>query len=358
MTRVILGFSLLLLALLLAVKLIYGGGKQFPDRNAPPVAQAPALEPLLSYPEPIGSLAADDDESLFFAVHPGARPIGNKLLRWRDGVAMPFPDRASQQQRFNAIAAITLDRQNRLWVIDHGLLGRSPPVVYAFDASDGTLRYEIALDSSIVPFGATLQSIAVSADGTHAFIADSSWLRKNPALIVLDVAAASATRILEDHPALSSQGWQPRNADGALQLFGGLVSVLPGVDALHLSDDGDWLYLSAMSHDGLYRVPANEVREGVETGIERYSDKPLNSDLLPKDGRIYLTDVEHNRLMVVDARRRLRTLLSSDTLRWPSALAAGDEWIYVADSALPSSLLKPADTIESLAPFGIYRIRL
>jgi sugar lactone lactonase YvrE len=73
---------------------------------------------------------------------------------------------------------------------------------------------------------------------------------------------------------------------------------------------------------------------------------------------VYVTDIEHNAIFVIDEEREPRTLLRSERIRWPDALSFGpDGWLYVADSALHHVVLQPQENIEANSPYRIFRFR-
>ena len=357
MARVLFGFLTLFALLALGVWLKFGGGNRYGDVNTAARLDADAIERVFRYDQPIGDLAFSADDTLFFSIHPAAQTNDNQVLRLSDGLATPFPDRSSQQQLFDTVAGLTIDNQDRLWVIDHGRFGFGQPRLMAFDVADGSIAFDLPFNADLAPKGSLLQDVAVSVDGQFAFVADTSLWRESPALLVVDLVNGNAQRLLVDHPALSSQQWQIHNPDGDLTFLGGLLSLMPGVDALSVSPDGQWLYLAAMSHDGVFRISLDEAASG-SIRPERYGDKPLTDAIVAAPGgRIYLTDIEHTAILELDGRRRLSTLVQTDQLRWPSALALdsnGD--LYIADAAVPLVLKPPLQ--GDPAPFSIYRLTL
>ncbi|MEO0574218.1 MAG: L-dopachrome tautomerase-related protein [Pseudomonadota bacterium] len=366
MTRVLLGFAAVFAVLLLAIRLIYGGGVSYIDVNTAPLLQPDQLDIAFSSELPIGNVASAADGTLFFTIHPDAKPAGNKLLRIVDGIALPFPDGASQQNIFNTPLGLTLDAFNRLWVIDHGNHATQGARLLAIDLANGDIVHDHTFSQDIAPTGSMLQDLAVSDDGQTVFIADVSIIRRKPALIVYDTTTSAARRVLEGVVATSSQDYRINNSYRRMVFLGGLFSLMPGLDGLALSQDGEWLYLAAMSNDGLYRVPAAAAADAtvhpnqLAKRVERFGDKPL-SDGVTTDaaGNIYVTDVEHHSITRIDPRRRLQTVLRSPRIRWPDSVALdAANNLYVADSALPLYLLQSDSAIADNAPYHIFRIPL
>ena len=63
------------------------------------------------------------------------------LLEWVDGAPRPFPDETAQSM-FETPLGVVIDRQNRLWTIDHGTHGTGTPRLMAFDLAAGEVVLE------------------------------------------------------------------------------------------------------------------------------------------------------------------------------------------------------------------------
>lgn len=343
----------------------YGAGDPYPDLGSAPTFGDDLIETVLSYPEPIGNVAVSGDGRLFFTVHPESRPTGNKLLEWIDGAAEPFPNGTLQPHLFDTVLGVVIDRQNRLWTIDHGNHGFRQARLIAFDLATGELAHDHAFRPTIAPAGSMLQDLQVSADGNTVFIADASIWRKSPALIVYDVATRSARRVLESHPSVSAENYLIRTDARDMSYLGGIVSLKAGVDGLALDAANEWLYYGAINQSGLYRVPARDLLDPLlperqlANRVERFADKPMSDGMsTDRDGNIYITDVEHGAVCRVDAAGELETLIRSPRVRWADGLSFGpDGWLYVADSALQELILQSSDHIDRQGPYHIYRFQ-
>ena len=363
MKNILLFFVIIALLFTVVLWIRHGGGDPYPDLSTAPILNSGELEVVLSYPEPVGSVAVSRNGRLFFSVHPESRPTGNRLLEYVEGAAVPYPDLQSQLDLFDTVLGITIDRFDRLWTIDHGNHGLRSPRLLAIDLRDGMVLRDHPLDKTLAPPGSYLQDLQVSDDGSTVIIADTSVWRKTPAIIVYDVETAQARRVLEGHPSVASEPFVI-NSDGVLMsYFGGIVSMRGGVDGIALTSE--WLYFGALTGSGLYRVRLSDLRNEalpdsqLVSLVERYCDKPLSvgfsADL---ENNVYLTDVEHNAIFVVGEEREPRTLIRSPDLRWPEALSFGpDGWLYVADSALPDVIMQPAEHVDNQGPYRIFRFK-
>lgn len=353
----------LISAIVLRVR--YGGGQPYMDISTPPILDASGLEQVLTYPEPIGNVAVSPEGRIFFTVHPESRPRGNKLLEWVAGAAEPYPSGDVQPKLFDTILGIAIDRQNRLWTIDHGNHGFGTARLLAFDLESAALVHEHAFRAENAPAGSFLQDLQVSPDGVFVFIADASFWRKSPAIVVYDTRNRQARRVLESDESVSAENYLIQTAQRDMSFLGGLVSLKGGVDGIALDPGNEWLYYAAISQDDLYRVPVSALTDEtlpprqVAGRVEKYSGKPLSDGLsIDLDGNVYVTDVEHGAIFIVGPDRQPRTLLRSDRIRWADGLSFGpDGWLYLADSAIPDQVLQTREHIAAGAPYSIFRFQ-
>ena len=341
----------------------YGGGSAYPDLTTAPALDSKSLETVLAYAEPIGGVAVDRRGRIFFAVHPESRPRGNKLLEYVDGAAVPYPSGAAQQELFDTVQAIAIDRFDRLWTIDHGNHGLRRPRIIAIDLDSGKVLRDQSLDSDVAPPGSFLQDIEVSFDGRTIAIADASFWRKSPAIIIYDVESGQARRVLENHVSVSAESYLIHSQSQDMAFLGGMIAMRGGVNGLAFSTD--WLYFSAISGSGLFRVRLSDLRNAemptsqLGARVERYSDKPLSNGLtIDLNGNVYVTDIEHSAIFIIGAGHSPRTLIQSPALRWPNAMSFGpDGYIFVSDSALPELILQNREHIDANGPYRVFRFR-
>lgn len=341
----------------------YGGGSPYPDLSTAPALHSDSLEKVVEFAEPVGNVAVNRDGRLFFTVHPESRPVGNKLLEYVSGAAVPFPSGAAQTELFDTVLGVAIDRFNRLWTIDHGNHGLRPARIVAIDLNTNEVLRHQALSPEVAPAGSFLQDLQISVDGGTIVIADASFWRKSPAIIVYDVETGDARRVLESHASVSAENYVIRSRDRDMKFLGGIASLRGGIDGIAL--DHEWLYFGALSGSSLFRVKLSDLRNRklppaqLANRVERYSDKPLSDGLsVDLEGNIYITDIEHNSVFVVGEDRDLKTLIQSPDIRWPDALSFGPGgYLYIADSALPELILQSREHIEANGPYRIYRFR-
>jgi sugar lactone lactonase YvrE len=364
--RVLVWIALILVTVLvIAVRLRYGGGKSYRDVTGVPVLPDNHLETVVSYPEPIGNVTVGEDGRGFFTVHPESRPDGAKLLEFREGVAWPYPSAAIQAELFQTPLGVAIDRHHRLWIIDHGRHGFGTPRLVAIDLLTDTVVHDHCFDDIAAPRGSFLQDLQISPDGGAVFIADVSFWRKRPAIVIHDRASGSDRRVLEGHPSVGAQNWIITTPAKRMTFFGGLAAMKPGVDGIAVSPDGRWLAYGAMSHDTLYRVPTAALLDRsldakeVASKVEAIGPKPLSDGLSADlEGGIWITDVEHGAVLRLSPEGELQTWMKTSRIRWADALSFGPHgWLYLADSAIPEQVLRSKSHIGSQAQYFIFRFR-
>lgn len=361
------GLSLAILVTIVALILYsrYGGGEPYPDLSTKPLFGDEALETILAFPEPFGNVAASADGRVFFTVHPESGPTGPVLYEVRNGGAVPYPTRELSENHFVTALGLTIDQQNRLWVIDHGNHGFAGASLTAFDLATSEIVHEVTFGSDVGEWASFLNDLSVSPDGRYVYIADVSFFGKNPALVVYDMESGDAWRVLEDHPSVIAQDWIIENPVKTMTFFRGLIALKPGVDGIVVDAAGDYVYYGAMTHDGLYRVPTAVLHDRllssdvVATAVERVGGKPLSDGLsIDVAGNVYITDVEHGGVARMAPDGSLQTLIASERVRWADGISyGGDGYYYFTDSAIPDQMLQSRPHIEAAAPYYLYRFK-
>ncbi len=345
--------------------LAYGGGQAYDDVTGVSLLPPSALEEVVSFDRPIGNAAVSAGGRIFFTIHPESRPEGSKLYEWIEGVARPFPIEELQEQLFIAPLGVAIDRFNRLWVIDHGDHGFRQARLLAFDVASGELVHSHYFPDDVAPLGSMLQDLQVSPDGLYVYIADASFWRRDPALVVYDVQRGFGRRVLSGHESVRPKNYVVRTPERAMRFFFGVMDLRAGVDGLAVSEDGRWLAYGAMNSGVLYQVDTNALinaklsEEDVAAAVDTIGRKPLSDGMsADAEGGVLVTDVEHGAVLRVAADGALETIIKDGRVRWADSLSFGpDGNAYLADSALPHVLLRSSDHMAEAGPYKIYRFK-
>lgn len=341
------------------------------DRSQTPVMDAGQAELVADLPKPPGNIAVSYDHRIFFSFHPEADPE-IRVAELVKGRPVAFPDSGFQQKRpdqpfFDTVLSLRVDARNRLWTLDHGDFGRGRPRLLAFDIQTGELVHQFDFPSAVAGFGSFLNDFQITADGDTIFIADTGApvpvIGGDPAIIVYDVAGKTARRVLEDHASVRAADHVVRVGEEDLSLLGMPIRI--AVDSIALDREGKWLYYGAVNGETLYRVATehlmNPSLSGEELGalVEAYAPKTM-SDGLTSDlgGNIYLSDMEHSAVHIINSDRQLLTLLKDPRFRWPDGFGFGpDGWLYFTCSDLMNVIGKSDAHIAANAPYQIFRFK-
>lgn len=368
--RLLISLLAIVLLLLVFVYARYGGGKTFQDLSSSPKLPQEALEVYCQYDEPIGNVAASRDTSyptrVFMTVHPESRPEHYKVLEITGGKPKPFPDEASQKTLFETVLGLYIDNQNRLWTIDHGNHGTGAVRLLAFDLATSQIVQDYTFPKEIAELGSFFNDLTVTPDGKYVLVADVSFWRKSPSLVVFDVANRRSRSLLDGHPSVSNQGYVPVTPAKKMRFFGGLADLMPGIDGLDVDWKGEYVYWAPMSHEGLFRLSLAAATnfdlpsDAIAAQVERVGGKPLSDGIrLTPDGTVFVTDVEHQGIYAIEPKGRGYTLLKDARIRWADGLSLGsDGYWYLADSDIPDQMLQSKEHMAENKPYYVFRFKL
>ena len=368
--RALAGLVLLLVAALGWLKLQHGGGVPYAGVATTTPSPAPAVETVVSMDLPPGNVAVSADGRIFVNVHPfaqAARFGAPTLLELVDGRLQPYPSPAAQAG-FQGVFGMTVDRRQRLWLIEPAGLDHERTRLSAYDLAGNARVFEHVFEPGVLRFA---QDLRVTPDGSHVVLADTGLFKfTKPALAVFDLASRRLVTRLAEHPSTAPQDLVTRTPFGPHRLAYGLVSFVVGVDGIEISPDGRWVYYAAMNHARLHRVPfaaladAGVAEAQLAAQVEDLGPKPLSDGItLDAQGRVILTDIENGGLVRREADGRLVALVKDPKVIWADGVvAAPDGSLLFTDSAIPAyidPLARPpeAERLAAGRPYRLLRVR-
>ena len=367
--RVLLFGLVTLACIAIGLRLSLGGGQRLADRSTPPVMTFDTVEKVADLDFPPGNIAVAADGRIFVTLHPDGRPP-RQVVELVDGRPVPFPDEEFQHESdrvpwFQSVLALRIDRQGRLWTLDFARFGRGTPRILAFDIAGRRLVHEYAFPGSVAGLGSMLNDFQVDAAGRYIFIAETSPVLQQPAIIVYDTTTRTSRRVLDGHPSVLAEKLYIEVGERRMMLPGGILPLRIAVDSIALSRDGAWLYYGAVNASRLYRVRTADLVDGsleaaeLEARVEAFADKTLTDGLTSDDaGNLYLSDMEHSAIHRLAPDGSLETLLADERLRWPDGFSFGpDGYLYVTCSALQDVLFRSDEDVRRHSPYQVWRFR-
>lgn len=350
---------------LLWLKLVHGGGSPYPGVATKPLVPASALETVATMDYPPGNVAVSSNGRIFVNYHPFAKAerFGPTMFEVVNGNPVPWPSLQAQKD-WQGVFGMTVDRQNRLWLIEPAGLDHERTRLTAWNLTSNTKVFEHWFDKGVLPFA---QDLRVTADGTRVILADTGLFKfTRPAIAVFEPGTGRLLERLAQHSSTQAQDWTISSPFGPHKLGYGLVNFTVGVDGIELSNDGKWLYFGAMSHQRLYRVPVAALGDpSVDEAafanlVEDQGAKPLSDGItLDAAGRVILTDIEHGGLMRRLDNGQLETLVNDPKIVWADGVVrAPNGDLLFTDSAIPAYVDQFArpPSAERLAAHRPYRL--
>jgi sugar lactone lactonase YvrE len=353
------------------VKFEFGRGTLYPDIGSDNPEALSRLEKLIPLDYPPGNVAVAPDGRVYFNYHPIARAgrfSAATMFEWADGKITPFPSREMQKE-FQGSFGMTIDHQNRIWLIEPASLDFQHTRLWAFDL---TTRQRVAYFEFPGKEAQFAQDLRVTADGKYVLLAHTGILRFSaPKLIVYSVQDHSFRTALAEHPCTSPENWLMQTPFGVYRMGYGLVNVAAGLDGIEISPDQKWVYLAGMTNSHLCRVPLSAVVDttlapsDVAKRVEVLGPKPMSDGItVDTASRVILTDVERGGLMAFDPETKdIKTLVRSRDVIWADGVAAGPSGsLYFTDSVLSAYMGQfagpPAqDRLRAHRPYFIYRLK-
>lgn len=277
----------------------------------------------------------------------------------KNGRTVPYPnaeinrsDPNRAAQTLLAVQSVVVDPTGtRLWIVDTGNgfgdLREGGPKLVAVDLATNTVVKTIPIPLDVAIPGTYLNDVRFDLSRGRegmAFITDSGAT----GIITVDIATGRSWRRLHNHPSTRPEPAYMAVVEGRILLRDGKRFQV-GSDGIAMSPDGKWLYYSVLTGRHLFRVSVDALADPDRTDadvvrtIEDFGEKGGSADGLESDaqGRIYLTDFEHNSIHRRNADGSLETLAHDPRLLWPDTLSlAANGYLYVT-----------ANQIERQAPF-------
>lgn len=327
-------------------------------RSAPaPAGASPGYEVVAALDAAPGNITVGPDGTVVVSLHQFFQP-DVRVATVQDGALVPFDAGVD----LDAVLGVQFDPTGTLWLLDNGMRSGIDPRLIGVPPGGGAPRV-IEL-GAVAPEDAFFNDLAVDADRGWVYIADPAG-GPNAALVVVNLADASARRVLEGHESVT-----PENVDLLIdgqpverkRPDGSTVRPHIGVNPIALSHDGATLYFGPMHGTTMYRVPTKVLRDAsapdaIPGAVEVHAPKPICDGIsVDQAGNVYLGYLEKDAIAVLRPTGELEILARDPALSWIDAFAFGpDGLLYTVANQLHRVAPLNAGVDRTEPPFLVLR---
>ena len=316
----------------------------------------------------------------------------------RDGKAVAYPDEAMNQTTDThdvaadndyyaaslvSVQSVVVDPADRLWILDTGSPMFQPtkyggPKLVSVDLETNQVIKKILFPQNVALPTTYLNDVRFDLrrgkEGI-AYITDSAQNGPN-GIIVVDLASGESWRRLNDHPSTKAEDLQTflpivegrsflvkeQEENGHTKLAANM-----GSDGIAISATGEWLYYCPLASRKLFSVSTDALSDRsvddpyVSKTVKDEGDKGGASDGLESDaeGRIYVTNYEHNAIMCRNPNGEWETIVHDPRLLWPDTLSlASDGYLYVTANQLHRQARFQNGRDMRKKPYTLFRIKV
>jgi sugar lactone lactonase YvrE len=310
----------------------------------------------------------------------------------REGKAIAYPDEAMNQTdphdpaadagALVSVQSVVVDPADRLWILDTGSPMFQPtkyggPKLLCVDLKANQVIKKILFPQNVALPTTYLNDVRFDLQRGKegiAYITDSAQNGPN-GIIVVDLASGESWRRLNDHPSTKVEDLRTflpivegrpflvkQHEDGSTKLAANM-----GSDGIAISATGEWLYYCPLASRRLYSVSTEALSnrsvddEYVSRTVKDEGDKGGASDGLESDaeGRIYVTNYEHNSIMRRNPNGEWETTVHDPRLLWPDTLSlASDGYLYVTANQLHRQARFHNGSDMRKKPYTLFRIKV
>lgn len=285
--------------------------------------------------------------------------------------------RETQSQRIVSAQSVVIDPTgSTLWIVDTGSIQPLPisyggPKLIAIDLKTNQVSRTIMVEESVLEPGTYLNDVRfmmTKGAAGYAFITDSS---SNGGIIIVDLGTGKNWRRLgktrftmsdpDFYPVVESEILMLRERGKKAKRFN------VGSDGIAVSADGKTLYFRSLTSRHLYSISTASLinravnEQSLQAMVVDHGQAGGASDGLEADsqGRIYLTDYEHNAIHRYSGSiESVQTIVSGPEVIWPDSLSLADDgYLYFTANQLNRQQIFHNGTDRRVQPYMLFRIK-
>jgi len=336
------------------------------------LAVSATLQPVVAFPDQQATGIAVSKTGRIFVCFPDWSDGHTiSVAEVVDGKPRPYPNDewnrpGTPKDHFVCVQSVQVDESDSLWILDpaapkFGQIIKGGPKLLKVDLVKNEVVQTIPFGEAIAPKKSYLNDVRVDTKTQTAYLTDSGL----GAIVVVDLTTGKARRVLEDHPATKAE------KDFKLQVKGRELLGEDGrpprinADGIALDHLNGLLYFHALTGHTLYRIKTDDLRNRrltrseLAAKVETVTETPApDGMIMGPDGRLYLTDVEHGAVQVLDLKEnRLGTVVGDERLSWPDSLAWGpDDGLFVTTSQIQTMPRFNGGKDIRTTPYHVYKI--
>ncbi|MDD7442672.1 MAG: L-dopachrome tautomerase-related protein [Sutterellaceae bacterium] len=261
----------------------------------------------------------------------------------RAGAPQPFPSR-DVNESFTNVNGVQMDSRNHLWVLDSGKLLDKPidsgsAKLVEIDVQTRSVVGTYPIPPRLLLPESSPADFRIDPDGRYAYVSDGGAA----GLIVMDLKEGEAWLGL-DRTVPQTRA----NASFIACTHGNYRPLMPHLNGITLSDDNTLLYFTPLIATRIWSIPTRILKDRKLSSRQRTREiRTVTSEIFPsagmveRKGQIYLGDVRHNRLAVLDAATGKVTFPSIPSpIRFADDFVTdftGDIWFTDSQESIPVS---------------------
>src|SRR6266403_2235713 len=280
---------------------------------------------------------------------------------------------AAPSTHFLSAQSVYVDSSDTLWVLDVGKL-------VAIDLTTNAVKRTIVVPDSLITKGTSINDVrfdqARGAAG-FAYIPDSSAAAGSGGIVV-DLSTGNAVRRLANDPTVLPDPAFRATVEGKPFVIQATVDAAPSLvstacDGIAVSADGKLVYYCPIASRNLYSVDAAVLTDftqsdaAVAATIKNLGDKGEVGGLeADAQGRVYLTNGEFNAVLRFDPSQgtadtfspTFETVVHNRHLVWPDSLALGkDGTLYITSTQVNRLPVFNAGQDLRRPPYFLYKVQ-
>jgi sugar lactone lactonase YvrE len=324
----------------------------FPDQQATGIAVSKSSRIFVCFPD------WSDNHTISVAEMVAGKPKPYPNDEW-NGPGSP-------SDHFVCVQSVYVDESDSLWILDPAApkmkqIVKGGPKLVKVDLVKNEVVQTIPFGEQVAPKKSYLNDVRVDTKTQTAYITDSGL----GAIVVVDLATGKARRLLEDDPSTKSEKDFKLQVNGRALLGENGKPPQINSDGIALDRLNGYLYFHALTARMLYRIRTDDLRNPrltksqLSAKVEKVTETPApDGMMIGPDGRLYLTDIEHSALQVLDLKQsKLGTVAGDERLSWPDTLAwAPDGGLFVTCSQIQNMPRFNGGKDMHQTPYAVYKI--